>query len=55
MKKIGTTITDIQIEELQSFNTNIEALVKFYKKKDIKELTFLEAEKCFKCQKKRTY
>lgn len=52
MKKIGTTITDIQIQELQSFNTNIEALVKFYKKKDIKELTFIEAENALNAKRK---
>lgn len=51
MKKISL-ITDIQIEELQSFNTNIEALVKFYKKKDIKELTFIEAENALNAKRK---
>jgi len=51
MKKISL-ITDIQIQELQSFNTNIEALVKFYKKKDIKELTFIEAENALNAKRK---
>lgn len=51
MKKIEL-ITDIQIEELQKFGTNIDALVKFYKRKDIKELTFIEAEKALNAKRK---